>query len=220
MLYIEKQREPIELTNEKRNGLKSYNDMSSNTKTKIRKTLLREQGHLCAYCMQRIDLQNMTIEHYIPQNPSDREVDDMLSIDYNNMLAVCSGNTNGPHRKNDLTCDKHRGNIPLTVDPRDEYSIAKICYQDDGTIYSLDAEINRDLDETLNLNCEATLFKKNRKSVLDVVKQGILKRSAENRITKRQLEIMLAKLQTKNDEKYVPFCGIAIWYLRKKLSRY
>lgn len=220
MLYIEKQREPIELTNEKRNGLKSYNDMSSNTKTKIRKTLLREQGYLCAYCMQRIDLQNMTIEHYIPQNPSDREVDDMLSIDYNNMLAVCSGNTNGPHRKNDLTCDKHRGNIPLTVDPRDEYSIAKICYQDDGTIYSLDAEINRDLDETLNLNCEATLFKQNRKSVLDVVKQGILKRSAENRITKRQLEIMLAKLQTKNDEKYVPFCGIAIWYLRKKLSRY
>lgn len=220
MLYIEKQREPIELTNEKRNGLKSYNDMSSNTKTKIRKTLLREQGHLCAYCMQRIDLQNMTIEHYIPQNPSDREVDDMLSMDYNNMLAVCSGNTNGPHRKNDLTCDKHRGNIPLTVDPRDEYSIAKICYQDDGTIYSLDAEINRDLDETLNLNCEATLFKQNRKSVLDVVKQGILKRSAENRITKRQLEIMLAKLQTKNDEKYVPFCGIAIWYLRKKLSRY
>lgn len=220
MLYIEKQREPIELTNEKRNGLKSYNDMSSNTKTKIRKTLLREQGHLCAYCMQRIDLQNMTIEHYIPQNPSDREVYDMLSIDYNNMLAVCSGNTNGPHRKNDLTCDKHRGNIPLTVDPRDEYSIAKICYQDDGTIYSLDAEINRDLDETLNLNCEATLFKQNRKSVLDVVKQGILKRSAENRITKRQLEIMLAKLQTKNDEKYVPFCGIAIWYLRKKLSRY
>ena len=220
MLYIEKQREPIELTNEKRNGLKSYNDMSSNTKTKIRKTLLREQGHLCSYCMQRIDLQNMTIEHYIPQNPSDREVDDMLSIDYNNMLAVCSGNTNGPHRKNDLTCDKHRGNIPLTVDPRDEYSIAKICYQDDGTIYSLDAEINRDLDETLNLNCEATLFKQNRKSVLDVVKQGILKRSAENRITKRQLEIMLAKLQTKNDEKYVPFCGIAIWYLRKKLSRY
>lgn len=220
MLYIEKQREPIELTNEKRNGLKSYNDMSSNTKTKIRKTLLREQGHLCAYCMQRIDLQNMTIEHYIPQNPSDREVDDMLSIDYNNMLAVCSGNTNGPHRKNDLTCDKHRGNIPLTVDPRDEYSIAKICYQDDGTIYSLDAEINRDLDETLNLNCEATLFKQNRKSVLDVVKQGILKRSAENRITNRQLEIMLAKLQTKNDEKYVPFCGIAIWYLRKKLSRY
>lgn len=220
MLYIEKQREPIELTNEKRNGLKSYNDMSSNTKTKIRKTLLREQGHLCAYCMQRIDLQNMTIEHYIPQNPSDREVDDMLSIDYNNMLAVCSGNTNEPHRKNDLTCDKHRGNIPLTVDPRDEYSIAKICYQDDGTIYSLDAEINRDLDETLNLNCEATLFKQNRKSVLDVVKQGILKRSAENRITKRQLEIMLAKLQTKNDEKYVPFCGIAIWYLRKKLSRY
>lgn len=220
MLYTEKQREPIELINEKRNGLKSYNDMSSNTKTAIRKTLLREQGHLCAYCMQRIDLPNMTIEHYIPQNPSDREADDMLSIDYNNMLAVCSGNIDGANRKSDLTCDKHRGNIPLTVDPRDEYSIEKICYKDDGTMYSLDPNINRDLDETLNLNCTTTLFKQNRKSVLDVVKQGILKRSAENRIAKRQLENMLAKLQTKNDEKYVPFCGIAIWYLRKKLSRY
>lgn len=220
MLYIEKQREPIALTNEKRKGLKFYSDISGNTKTAIKESLLQEQGYLCAYCMQRIELQNMTIEHYIPQNPSDREADDSLSIDYNNMLAVCGGNTNNTHYKSELTCDKHRGNIPLSVDPRNEHSVAKICYKDDGTIYSLDSEINKDLNQTLNLNCETTLFKQNRKSVLDAVKQGILKRSAENRIAKRQLENMLTKLQTKNDEKYEAFCGIAIWYLRKKIAKY
>lgn len=220
MLYIEKQREPIELTNEKRNGLKSYDEMNGNAKNAIKKSLLKEQGYLCAYCMQRIDLQNTTIEHYIPQNPSDREANDMLSIDYNNMLAVCGGNTNGSHSKSDLTCDKHRGNIPLTVDPRSEHSVAKVYYKDDGTIYSFDSDIDKDLDQTLNLNCEATLFKQNRKSVLAEIKKEIFKKATGKRISKHLLENMLNRLSTKNKGCYEPFCGIAIWYLRKKLSRY
>lgn len=220
MLYIKKQIEPIELTNEKRNGLKSYDELPGKTKNAIKEALLKEQGYLCAYCMQRVDLQTTTIEHYIPQNPLDREADSALSIDYNNMLAVCGGNIYRAHRKSELTCDKHRENIPLTVNPRNEHSVAKICYKGDGTIYSDDLGINRDLDKTLNLNCEATLFKQNRKRVLDVVKQTIFKKFAGNEIPKRQLENMLIKLESKNDGKYEAFCGIAIWYLRKKIARY
>lgn len=218
MLYIEKSIEPIELVNAKRNGLKSYYELTSDTKTVIKKALLQEQGYLCAYCMKRIDLQNTTIEHYIPQNPLGIEADDMLSIDYNNMLAVCCGNVN--HRKSELTCDKHRGNTPLTVDPRNKHSVEKICYKYDGTVYSEDKEIDKDLNQTLNLNCEAVLLKQNRKSVLDAVKKEILKKSAGNEVSKRQLINMLDKLKTKNDGQYKPFCGIAIWYLRKKLARY
>lgn len=220
MLFIEKRPEPEALTKAKREGLKSYSEMRSDTKNSIKESLIHEQGHLCAYCMQRIDLESSTIEHYIPQNPLNAENDRNLSIDYYNMLAVCGGNTNMAVRSSELTCDKHRGNIPLTVDPREQSSIAKICYKGDGTIYSSDEEINRDLDQTLNLNCEATLFKQNRKSVLTAVQQEIFKKSAPNKITKRQLENILDKFIIKSKGQYQPFSGIAIWYLRKKLARY
>ncbi len=220
MLFIEKRPEPEALTKAKREGLKSYSEMRSDTKNSIKESLIHEQGHLCAYCMQRIDLESSTIEHYIPQNPLNAENDSNSSIDYYNMLAVCGGNTDRAVGSSELTCDKHRGNIPLTVDPREQSSIAKICYKGDGTIYSPDEEINRDLDQTLNLNCEATLFKQNRKSVLTAVQQEIFKKSAPNKITKRQLENILDKFIIKSKGQYQPFVGIAIWYLRKKLSRF
>ena len=220
MLFIKKQHEPEALIKAKREGLTRYADMQSNTKNYIKEALLKEQGYLCAYCMQRINLENTTIEHYIPQNPLNAETDINLSIDYYNMLAVCGGNTSIAARRSELTCDKHRGNLPLTVDPREKYSIEKICYKDDGTIYSLDQEINKDLDKTLNLNCEATLFKQNRKSVLDAVKKEILRKAMGKLITKQQLGKMLDKLQVKDNGQYKPFSGIAIWYLRKKLARY
>lgn len=220
MLFIEKRPEPEALTKAKREGLKSYSEMRSDTKNSIKESLIHEQGHLCAYCMQRIDLESSTIEHYIPQNPLNAENDSNSSIDYYNMLAVCGGNTDRAVGSSELTCDKHRGNLPLTVDPREKYSIEKICYKDDGTIYSLDQEINKDLDKTLNLNCEARLFKQNRKSVLDAVKKEILRKAMGKLITKQQLEKMLDKLQVKDNGQYKPFSGIAIWYLRKKLARY
>lgn len=218
MLYIKKQAEPQQLIDDKRNGLKSYLEITSTTKNAIKEALLNEQGYLCAYCMQRISIENATIEHYIAQNPKDIQADESLSIAYNNMLAVCGGNVGLDRRKNELICDKHRGNISLTVNPLDEYSIEKISYKADGTIYSHEADIQNDLDKTLNLNCEAVLLKQNRKSVLDAVKRDIFRKS-NNIISKRQIENMLTKMQQKKEGKYIPFVGIAIWYLKKKLVR-
>lgn len=220
MLYIEKNSEPRELTEAKRKGLQAYDAMSSDTKKSIKEALLHEQGFLCAYCMQRVDLKSSTIEHFIPQNPTNGEANDALSIDYNNMLAVCGGNTQIAKRKNDLICDKHRGNTFLTADPRNIHIIEKISYRDDGTIYSTDANIKRDLNETLNLNCETALLKQNRKSVLDAVKSEILKKCLDKTISKRQLENILLKMREARNGKYIPFCGIAIWYLQKKLARF
>lgn len=221
MLYIKKNSEPKQLIDEKRKGLQSYAELTNTTKNAIRESLLIEQGFLCAYCMQRINVDNTTIEHYIPQNPRNLSIDESLSIAYSNMLAVCCGNTEiGKHKnENELICDKHRGNKPLTVNPLDMHSVEKIRYRSDGTIYSDDADIQKDLHETLNLNCEAVLLKQNRKSVLDAVKRNIFNKN-KNTLSKRQLENMLTKIQQKRDGKYNPFIGIAIWYLKKKLVRY
>lgn len=218
MLYIKKQHEPKQLTDDKRQGLKSYIELTHATKNIIKESLLNEQGYLCAYCMQRITMKDATIEHYIAQNSKELPIDESLSIAYSNMLAVCGGNVGTGRRKNELICDKHRGNTALTVNPMDEHSIEKISYKADGTIYSDDENIQKDIDETLNLNCEAVLLKQNRKSVLDAVKRNIFQKS-QNTISERQLRNMLMKMQQKENEKYLPFIGIAIWYLKKKLAR-
>lgn len=153
MLYIKKQNEPNQLIVEKQKGLRSYGELSSTTKLAIKESLLQEQGYLCAYCMQRINIKDATIEHYVAQNTVNGEKDISLSISYGNMLAVCGCNIKTAKRKSELICDKHKGNIALKVNPLNAQSIQKICYKADGTIYSNDVDIQKDLNETLNFNC-------------------------------------------------------------------
>ena len=77
-------------------------------KQDIREILLSEQGHLCAYCMRRIDnsrnkkgLPNTRIEHYETQATQPN-----LQLSFINMLGVCDGNEGNP--KHLQHCDKKR----------------------------------------------------------------------------------------------------------------
>ena len=210
MLYIEKKQEPNELIQEKRKGLTDYRNLSGKPKEAVQVSLLEEQGCLCAYCMRRISLENVQIEHYLPQHPKSENYDPALTIDYRNMLAVCSGNKKQAGKFENLTCDQHRGNEPLTIDPRDPVSIEKIKY---------DAEIEKDLNVTLNLNCPAAYLKENRKAALDAVKQALHDRFPGKKVPKQQLERMLKQFQAKTDGRYAEFAGVIIWYLKRQIAR-
>ena len=118
-----------------------------------------------------------------------------------------------------LTCDQHRGNEPLTVDPRDPVSIEKIKYKTDGTICSSNAEIEQDLNITLNLNCPASYLKENRKAALDAVKQALHDKFPGKKVPKQQLERMLKQFQAKTDGRYAEFAGVIIWYLKRQIAR-
>lgn len=219
MLYIEKKQEPNELIQEKRKGLTDYSNLSGKPKEAVQVSLLEEQGCLCAYCMRRISLENVQIEHYLPQHPQSENYDPALTIDYRNMLAVCSGNKKQAGKFENLTCDQHRGNEPLTVDPRDPVSIEKIKYKTDGTICSSDAEIEQDLNITLNLNCPASYLKENRKAALDAVKQALHDKFPGKKVPKQQLERMLKQFQVKTNGRYAEFAGVIIWYLKRQIAR-
>ncbi|MBW3081723.1 hypothetical protein [Bifidobacterium saguinibicoloris] len=61
--------------------------------------------------------------------------------------------TNRKRTKGKTTCDQSRGNQRLTVDPRRADHIATISYKpSDATIASSDPDIDKDLNDTLNLN--------------------------------------------------------------------
>lgn len=219
MIHILKKAEPKELIQNKRIGATQYSELSTETLIAIRKQLLDEQGYLCAYCMQRITLGTSSIEHFFAQNPSSVEGEATQTINYRNMLGVCLGNEHKGNNKKNLTCDKHRGNTELIIDPQNKHLVRQIKYKSDGTIYSDNSQINKDLNETLNLNYEGVLFKKNRKAVLDSLKRYIDKNFDKKMVPTERLKQWLDACYIGNNGTRDPFVGIVINYLEKRIQK-
>lgn len=217
MVHIQKGAEPKELLDAKRKGLTCYDNMDTPTKDAVKEQLFREQYRLCAYCMRRLDKKTMQIEHYIAQNPEDGSYDAAQTISFRNMLGVCPGGKHTVHAYKDFTCDQHRKNIPLTVDPLNETSVAKVKYSSSGEIYSDDPNIHKDLDVTLNLNGAASQLKENRKSALDALKRWIQKEYGKTNIPASEWQRMLQYYSAPKDGAKKEYVGILEAYLKKKV---
>ena len=219
MIEIKKGREPKELVEYRQSPEASYENMDGNLKKIVLNQLMREQGHLCAYCMRRIPekrklpigVSGATIEHWFPRNPESGE-DYGQGLDYRNMLAVCSGNR-GCGDKRNLTCDAKRGNDELTVNPCDSETLHSITYSHNGKIKSTDPRIEEDLNKRLNLNSEAVSLPENRKQVLDTLIMSIKEKHPSGDI-KPYCRRKLEQIKAMDDEK-IPFVGILIWWLEK-----
>lgn len=214
MMNISKGKEPAALTQYKSQPDPQYDGPQfTSVKDAIRQQLLDEQGYLCAYCMGRIDndQSNMKIEHWHSQKnyPAKR-------LDYKNMLAVCCGNE-GDIPKNQH-CDTKKADQDLCYQPTNpNHDIAnKIAYLIDGTMTSNDALLQRQLEDILNLNYFR--LKRNREKVLKRVKQQLGAKPGTR--SPNEIKRLLQVWQTRDrDGKYQPYCGVAIHYLKKKLSK-
>lgn len=125
----------------------------------------------------------------------------------------------------DTTCDAHKGNAELTIDPFDELSVRKIKYKADGSIYSDDADINKDVMETnkdvmetLNLNCQAVSLPQTRKSVLMAEKNRIAKKCNEKSQDTYIRELKRTYEKLVQERNLIPYCGIIISWLEEKLK--
>ncbi len=238
MIFIKKLAAPPELEELKRSAEakcltenEAYNALRNPLKQRVRDLLAKEQGHLCAYCMRRIpderisendvSLADVYIEHWQARSLQNDDGCNK-SLDYNNMLAVCSGNEKvkeraGRHKKRFLTCDKKREDKQLKVNPLDAVTMATIFYSAEGIIKSSDSEIEEDLNIRLNLNCneEAVTLPKNRKAALDVVQEQLANMKGNYISNCRDL---LGIWETEEDPK-TPYVGIIIWWLRNEISK-
>jgi len=170
MRAIEKGQPPKELIEYKQQPGAEYDGPNfTPVKDAIREQLLKEQGYLCAYCMKRIDVYNMKIEHWQSQsNYSDAQ------LDYNNMLACCMGNEGKPPKEQ--TCDTRKGNMDLTYSPsKPHHRIeSRIRFIADGKILSGEPAFNGEIRDVLNLN-QARLIR-NRKVILNTIQDELNKR--------------------------------------------
>lgn len=224
MIVVKRGKEPRSLLEfRKQNPDADYEtDIPTNVLKDIREQMWKEQGHLCAYCMKKIDSPSVErIEHCRPRHPyGEVEHDKGATLEFKWMLGVCYGNSlKRGIRKEDTTCDAHRGNAELKINPFDEMSVRKIKYKADGSIYSDDAEINKDVTETLNLNCQALSLPQTRRNVLIAEQQRIMQkcRGKSQEAFMRELERTYASLVQQRN--LTPYCGIIISWLERKLKK-
>ena len=234
MIEVKKGSEPEELKNlrkkcqeEKLSPKESFRRLQNPLKRQVLESLKRDQGQLCVYCMSKIPREDkdpgipgQTIEHFIPLEPKDgRDVGQ--GLDYRNLFAVCHGNTKwhkkGTRRtnyKDDLTCDKHRGNLEFRkIDPRLKETLKTIYYTMDGKIGAADPDVEFDLVNTLNLNCESSLIVSERKAALDALIADIDTGMAQGENLYTYCVDRLKKLSDEQNQK-TPYVGILTWYLQ------
>lgn len=222
MIEIKKGKEPKELLKYRKQENASYASMPSDVKKKVVENLLLEQGHLCAYCMRRIEAEDKkhrtTIEHCTPQAATTEEE----RLNYKNMVAVCWGNRDA-HSNEDKCCDARRGSLKSkeqemkVLDVFRGSTLTEIKYSADGTIFSDNPYVDEDLNKRLNLNCKALGLKENRKKALAAVQKNIYSRYEKKSVDLRYLQRLLAHYEKQSEYKE-PYCGIILAWLNKKIE--
>lgn len=217
MIWIQKGREPSSLEEYRQQPYASYDGYPD--KEELRAALLRDQGYICAYCMRRIenDRNTMKIEHWKAQSSMTKEVQ---KLDFNIMLGVCDG-CRGKTEYRYTTCDTHRGDTELYVNPLNKRMMDTIKYDRNGHIHSQDARIEHDLTDTLNLNCEQAPSRivANRKGVYDECKQRLDGMQNRGKWNVGSLKKLLQEFEQLDDGKRKAYAGVALYLIHKYLYK-
>jgi uncharacterized protein (TIGR02646 family) len=191
-------------------------------KNELRESLLKEQGYICCFCMQRIKDSNETtkIAHIFPQNPildedKQKVEKENLDLDYYNMLAACDGGKGqSPHLQH---CDTKQGNAILKINPANPTKNCEelINYRSSGEIYSNNSDIDYDLREVLNLNLDA--IKQARKEAYSAIIKTLESKYPNRSWSKRSIENEIKNYSQLKKGRYAPYCQYVIYFLEKKL---
>ncbi|WP_291255204.1 HNH endonuclease [Fusobacterium sp.] len=205
MILIKKNRIPSSLVEYKQTINASFNNLPKEVKDKLRTSLLKEQGYICAYCMKKLedDSSKVKIEHYIARNEENE-------LDYNNLLAVCKGNEGEPFERQ--TCDTRKGNREVKINPQVNSDILTIGYTSNGEIKSSNLDYQEDFDNILNLNDSFGLVKARREAL------NSLKRKLSKSKTHLKRDI-IKRIYTRYSEEEIKesYVGILLWYLQKRM---
>ena len=247
MLYIEKIQPSQEILDElseaKRNfkiqsseeAAIAFDSLTKQAKGLIRDSLIKEQHGLCAYCMRRIKnsddniIPTTTIEHYKPKSNS-KYFD--LTLDYKNMLAVCSGGRDKNAGKKFLCCDASKGDQEIRINPFNHSDIEKIRYKPDGTIYTYpqDKDFEEDINDILRLNGErddkgnllndtSTELVKCRKEAYENLFLNFIKGlKSKNKLNRKNIEKRIQELE--QEEPRREFLGVILYFLKRELKKY
>ncbi len=177
------------------------------SKSKLRRTLLEEQGYICCYCNRALeDKHNTIIEHF---NPKGLEIFRHQTFDYYNLFACCDGGERDKTKPRETYCTLFKGRknpvdpIPI-ISPLNPACENLFEYGEQGAVNSVVKEANYTID-FLNLNAKS--LKLQRSAAINTYIYEILSDDVD---TTTELE----RLRTKVNGKFEPFC-IAVYSVLK-----
>ena len=191
-------------------------------KNEYKKFLLQEQGYICAYCMQTITENNMKVEHLRPRHACITEAE---KLDHKNMVAVCKGISDAEHH-----CDTKRGEVkpakqflslmPTQINPNCE----EITMFDSDVLISAknDTDIETDINEKLNLNCN--YLKAARNATEQGFIEGLIEKAINSGITwtiellQAQLNVILQIGVPVEHRRFSRFCLVEANVINQKIA--
>lgn len=218
MKYIVKQHPPKALLDYLKTPNASWEGCTC--KSEWKRSLLEEQGHICAYTMKRISERDMKIEHFLPRS----EFDERLALDYKNTLGVCNGNEGYPPKFQ--YADTRKGNDILRhIDPRKKDCERKLKYRANGEVRIDDPALADELLDDperepahrsiLNLNHQDLVS--GRRSAFNGVKKVLGRKDGVWR--RQEIEDMIEKYERRNAQgQFEEYCMFVLYRLRKRLS--
>lgn len=220
MKQIIKLNEPNSLVEHRAKEHANFDNIPLTVKEQLRQNLLSEQGHICCYCMKRIpesNPPNLKIEHFCCQADNNQ-----LQLTYSNLFASCTGNEGQPKIKQ--TCDTKKGNSVLTINLISNHPNCESLFKfnADGEISLLieNDEIKKQINDVLNLNMQT--LKDNRREIYLEVQKKVENES--RKLGSKQLKLNYFEKEKKkwlnrSENKFKPFCMVAIYYLNKKIRQ-
>lgn len=204
MIDIQKSSEPPLLRKHRTSAQNAnYDNGPADMKKEIASFLLREQGYICCYCMQVISEKSVRVEHKLSQNRHPG-----LALDYSNMAGACSC-TKGC-KKTKQHCDIFKEDQDFTFNLSNIEHLMK--YEPRGRIKSLDPNLDKEINEVLNLNVNSLVL--SRKKVYEAIAKFLSKSPNAGKITKK-----IHNYESPKTGKKKAFCGVCIFFLQKRLAR-
>lgn len=173
----------------------------------LRAVLLDDQGHLCCYCMSRIETGRMKIEHLLSQAKHEEG-----RADWSNLLAACRGNEGRPLAEQH--CDSRKGERALGLHPFSP-ATKRIRYLGDGRLAIDDPALQADVDEVLNLNQRE--LKANRAQALSALLSELTNKRTGAHWTAPTLARKLRSLQAAS--RLAPYLGVLEFWLSREIRR-
>lgn len=209
MKNIRRGPEPAGLQQHRREPDAAFANLPAVAKDEVRKALVRDQGAICCYCMDRIGPEHdrMKIEHWVPQS-----VDAGLELTWSNLLGACPGGMGGPAASQH--CDTSRGNAQITIDPRGDIEHG-FRYLTNGRIELDDPSRQAELDDLLCLNIDK--LRRARRAVLEGMKAAMARKKGE--WSRSFVERQIRGWRERSSGHFRPYCQVAVYWLQKRLLR-
>ena len=217
------------LRNKTHGMFKKYVNECDECSDELRNILKEKQGFICCYCMCSIEIGKTKIEHY-----KSRKENPNLEVDYKNLYLACDGEKINCTENQDDNRDIHEDCRCKHYKENENKRIVKHCdtckgkrkleyidlkviesqikYQSDGTIYSDNEDINRELNYVLNLNIE--ILKKSRLRAKKSLWRSLPKDGTwKDKMINKQIE------KYQNQKKKAPYLGVLLYFLAKELTK-